>query len=128
MKYKNLELNTYNKIKIDSIKNLYIGSVALLANTPICIYNINSDTIPAVIISVFEVGIIYISVKNIKKIINVSKNIKNNKKRHTIESNNLIDSYLAIEKDLDKKIELSSKDNKRKELIKLKNNLTKLYN
>ncbi len=133
MKYKNLELNNklndYNNIKTDFIKNIYIGSITLLVNTPICIYNINKENLPAVTLTLFEIGIIYISVSNIKKLINLSKETKEIKQNYSKEKNNIniTNSYLTIENDLNKKIKFEDKKFKKKKLIKLKNNLTTLY-
>lgn len=124
----NKKLNNYNNEKLNAIKNLYIGSATLLATTPICIYNMNIENLPIIIMTVLEIGAISIPIINIKNIVNSSKNIKlikNKMKKKELSSKEIEQAYKIVQSNLDDKINDELQKGKRKKLIKLRNNISK---
>lgn len=121
-------LNEYNNKRIDSIKNIYTGSIALLTTTPICIYNIGLEDLPVVALAFLELGIITIPIIGIKDIIKTKKEIKlikENKNNHPNNLNKVINAYKIVQTDLNNQIESEHNKSKKKELKKLRNNIKK---
>lgn len=121
-------LNEYNNKRIDSIKKIYTGSIALLTTTPICIYNISLDDLPVVALAFLELGIITIPIIGIKDIIKTKKEIKlikENKNNHPNNLNKVINAYKIVQTDLNNQIESENNKSKKKELKKLRNNIKK---
>lgn len=121
-------LNEYNNKRVDSIKKIYTGSIALLTTTPICIYNISLEDLPAVALAFLELGIITIPIIGIKDIIKTKKEIrliKENKNNHSNNLNKVINAYKIVQTDLNNQIESENNKSKKKELKKLRNNIKK---
>ena len=121
-------LNEYNNKRVDSIKKIYTGSIALLTTTPICIYNISLEDLPAVALAFLELGIITIPIIGIKDIIKTKKEIrliKENKNNHSNNLNKVINAYKTVQTDLNNQIESENNKSKKKELKKLRNNIKK---
>ena len=121
-------LNEYNNKRVDSIKKIYTGSIALLTTTPICIYNISLEDIPVVALAFLELGIITIPIIGIKDIIKTKKEIKlikENKNNHSNNLNKVINAYKIVQTDLNNQIESENNKSKKKELKKLRNNIKK---
>ena len=121
-------LNEYNNKRVDSIKKIYTGSIALLTTTPICIYNISLDDLPAVALAFLELGIITIPIIGIKDIIKTKKEIKlikENKNNHSNNLNKVINAYKIVQTDLNNQIESENNKSKKKVLKKLRNNIKK---
>ena len=121
-------LNEYNNKRVDSIKKIYTGSIALLTTTPICIYNISLEDIPVVALAFLELGIITIPIIGIKDIIKTKKEIKlikENKNNHPNNLNKVINAYKIVQTDLNNQIESENNKSKKKELKKLRNNIKK---
>lgn len=121
-------LNEYNNKRVDSIKKIYTGSIALLTTTPICIYNISLEDLPAVALAFLELGIITIPIISIKDIIKTKKEIrliKENKNNHPNNLNKVINAYKIVQTDLNNQIESENNKSKKKELKKLRNNIKK---
>ena len=121
-------LNEYNNKRVDSIKKIYTGSIALLTTTPICIYNISLDDLPVVALAFLELGIITIPIIGIKDIIKTKKEIKlikENKNNHSNNLNKVINAYKIVQTDLNNQIESENNKSKKKELKKLRNNIKK---
>lgn len=121
-------LNEYNNKRIDSIKKIYTGSIALLTTTPICIYNISLEDLPVVALAFLELGIITIPIIGIKDIIKTKKEIKlikENKNNHPNNLNKVINAYKIVQTDLNNQIESENNKSKKKELKKLRNNIKK---
>ena len=121
-------LNEYNNKRVDSIKKIYTGSIALLTTTPICIYNISLEDLPAVALAFLELGIITIPIIGIKDIIKTKKEIKlikENKNNHSNNLNKVINAYKIVQTDLNNQIESANNKSKKKVLKKLRNNIKK---
>lgn len=121
-------LNEYNNKRVDSIKKIYTGSIALLTTTPICIYNISLEDLPAVALAFLELGIITIPIIGIKDIIKTKKEIKlikENKNNHSNNLNKVINAYKIVQTDLNNQIESENNKSKKKVLKKLRNNIKK---
>lgn len=121
-------LNEYNNKRVDSIKKIYTGSIALLTTTPICIYNISLEDLPVVALAFLELGIITIPIIGIKDIIKTKKEIKlikENKNNHPNNLNKVINAYKIVQTDLNNQIESENNKSKKKELKKLRNNIKK---
>ena len=121
-------LNEYNNKRVDSIKKIYTGSIALLTTTPICIYNISLDDLPVVALAFLELGIITIPIIGIKDIIKTKKEIKlikENKNNHSNNLNKVINAYKIVQTDLNNQIESENNKSKKKVLKKLRNNIKK---
>lgn len=121
-------LNEYNNKRVDSIKKIYTGSIALLTTTPICIYNISLEDLPVVALAFLELGIITIPIIGIKDIIKTKKEIKlikENKNNHSNNLNKVINAYKIVQTDLNNQIESENNKSKKKELKKLRNNIKK---
>lgn len=121
-------LNEYNNKRVDSIKKIYTGSIALLTTTPICIYNISLEDIPVVALAFLELGIITIPIIGIKDIIKTKKEIKlikENKNNHSNNLNKVINAYKIVQTDLNNQIESENNKSKKKVLKKLRNNIKK---
>ena len=121
-------LNEYNNKRVDSIKKIYTGSIALLTTTPICIYNISLEDIPVVALAFLELGIITIPIIGIKDIIKTKKEIKlikENKNNHSNNLNKVINAYKIVQTDLNNQIERENNKSKKKVLKKLRNNIKK---
>ena len=121
-------LNEYNNKRVDSIKKIYTGSIALLTTTPICIYNISLEDIPVVALAFLELGIITIPIIGIKDIIKTKKEIKlikENKNNHSNNLNKVINAYKIVQTDLNNQIESENNKSKKKILKKLRNNIKK---
>lgn len=121
-------LNEYNNKRVDSIKKIYTGSIALLTTTPICIYNISLEDLPAVALAFLELGIITIPIIGIKDIIKTKKEIKlikENKNNHSNNLNKVNNAYKIVQTDLNNQIESENNKSKKKELKKLRNNIKK---
>lgn len=121
-------LNEYNNKRVDSIKKIYTGSIALLTTTPICIYNTSLEDLPAVALAFLELGIITIPIIGIKDIIKTKKEIrliKENKNNHPNNLNKVINAYKIVQTDLNNQIESENNKSKKKELKKLRNNIKK---
>ena len=118
----------YNNKKINSIKRIYTGSIALLTTTPICIYNISLEDLPVVALAFLELGIITIPIIGIKDIIKTKKEIKlikENKNNHSNNLNKVINAYKIVQTDLNNQIESENNKSKKKVLKKLRNNIKK---
>lgn len=121
-------LNEYNNKRVDSIKKIYTGSIALLTTTPICIYNISLEDLPVVALAFLELGIITIPIIGIKDIIKTKKEIKlikENKNNHSNNLNKVINAYKIVQTDLNNQIESENNKSKKKVLKKLRNNIKK---
>ena len=121
-------LNEYNNKRVDSIKKIYTGSIALLTTTPICIYNISLEDLPVVALAFLELGIITIPIIGIKDIIKTKKEIrliKENKNNHPNNLNKVINAYKIVQTDLNNQIESENNKSKKKVLKKLRNNIKK---
>ena len=121
-------LNEYNNKRVDSIKKIYTGSIALLTTTPICIYNISLEDLPVVALAFLELGIITIPIIGIKDIIKTKKEIKlikENKNNHSNNLNKVINAYKIVQTDLNNQIECENNKSKKKVLKKLRNNIKK---
>ena len=121
-------LNEYNNKRVDSIKKIYTGSIALLTTTPICIYNISLEDLPVVALAFLELGIITIPIIGIKDIIKTKKEIKlikENKNNHSNNLNKVINAYKIVQTDLNNHIESENNKSKKKVLKKLRNNIKK---
>ena len=121
-------LNEYNNKRVDSIKKIYTGSIALLTTTPICIYNISLEDLPVVALAFLELGIITIPIIGIKDIIKTKKEIKlikENKNNYSNNLNKVINAYKIVQTDLNNQIESENNKSKKKVLKKLRNNIKK---